>query len=60
MKAFLKKVYHGALAAVSTPTAVKQEKSLATFFLLRGVIAVGGSAATADIVVKGLQAAGWL
>lgn len=48
----LKKLWHAFTAAITSPTAVKQEKSLAAFILVRLLLAVGASAGLVALVPK--------
>lgn len=48
----LKKIWHGFTAAVTSPTAVKQEKSLATLILVRVAIAAGATGGLVEIIPK--------
>lgn len=47
-----KKIWRAFLAAVASPEAVKQERSLAAFVLFRVLLAAGASAGLADIVSR--------
>lgn len=48
----LSKIWHGLLAAVTSPTAVKQERSLAAFVIGRVLLAAGASLAIEQFVTK--------
>lgn len=52
MKTFAKKAWRGFIAAVTSPTAVKHEKSLAVFIAVRVLQAVGASAALVALIEK--------
>lgn len=58
MKAKLKAIVASVFAAFSTPDAVKAEKSALAFVIIRVVIGVGGTAASADLVVRILNSFG--
>lgn len=47
-----KKILRGLQAAVTSPTAVKQERSLASFIVGRVLLSAGASAALVEFVVK--------
>jgi hypothetical protein len=51
MKAKLAKIGRGLLAAITSPTAVAQERSLAAFITGRVIISAGGTAAFAALIV---------
>lgn len=51
----MKKILWGLAAALTTPEAVKAEKSLATIVLTRAAILVPSAALIIDIVIKGLS-----
>lgn len=46
------KIWHGFLAAVTSPTAVDKERSLAAFVVTRVLLAAGASASLAAVVEK--------
>lgn len=48
----LRQVWNGLVAAVTSPTAVKQERSLAAFIAGRVLLAAGASLGVEQIVVK--------
>lgn len=50
MKTFASKAWHGFLAAITSPTAVAKEKSLAVFIAVRVLIAVGAGDALVKLV----------
>jgi hypothetical protein len=50
VKKFALKAWHGFTAAVTSPTAVAQEKSLAVFITVRVLIAVGASDALVRLI----------
>lgn len=52
MKAFLKKAAAAFRAAVTSPEAVKAEKSLAVFVAVRVALAVGASASLVSLIEK--------
>jgi hypothetical protein len=52
MKAGFKKAWHGFAAAVTSPTAVQKEKSLAVFVGTRVALSLGASAGVVAVVVK--------
>jgi len=52
MKAALARIYKGILAGLSTPGAVRAEKSLAAIVVVRAVIAIGGTTVTAELVAR--------
>jgi hypothetical protein len=52
MKNIASKAWRGFLAAVTSPTAVAQEKSLAVFIAVRVLQAVGASAALVALIEK--------
>jgi hypothetical protein len=56
MKKFASKAWHGFVAAVTSPEAVKKEKSLAVFIGTRVALSLGASAGAVALVVKIL---GW-
>lgn len=56
MKKKLAAVWHGLVAAVTSPTAVKQEKSLAALVAGRVLLAAGASAGIVEIVQKLISA----
>lgn len=56
MKAWFKKVARSIFAALSTPEAVKAEKSILVIALVRLAILVPAAAQIIDIVVKWLNA----
>jgi hypothetical protein len=45
-------VWHGLAAAVTSPTAVQQERSLAAFLIGRVLLAAGASYGVEQVVVK--------
>jgi hypothetical protein len=49
MKARLKKIARGIQAAVTSPEAVKQERSLATLVVVRALLAAGASVGLVDL-----------
>lgn len=49
MKAWLTKVWHAFTAAVTSPTAVQQERSFATFVTVRILLAIGASASLVEL-----------
>lgn len=53
----MKKIWVALVAAVTSPTAIKQEKSLGVFILGRVLLAVGASAALVEFVNKILTGA---
>jgi hypothetical protein len=55
MKAFLKKIGASVAAALTTPEAIKAEKSLAVLALVRLAILLPGAAALIDVLVKALS-----
>ena len=57
MKVVLKKAWRGFLAAITSPTAVEQEKNLAVFLITRVLISVGASAGVVALVAKLIGAA---
>lgn len=52
MKAKLKAALAAFVAAVTSPTAVKAEKSVAVLVVTRVLLSVGASAALVDLIVK--------
>lgn len=48
----LRKVWHAFTAAVTSPTAVKQEKSLAVLVAVRIALAIGASAGLVELIPK--------
>jgi hypothetical protein len=52
MKVKLAKVVHAVTAAVTSPTAVTKEKSLAVFIGVRIALSLGASAALVEAVAK--------
>lgn len=54
MKAKLKKVGASIAAALTTPEAIKAEKSIAIIALTRAAILVPASAVVIDVIVKAL------
>lgn len=47
-----KKAWHGVVAAVTSPAAVKQERSLAALVVGRVLLAVGSSYGVEQLIVK--------
>lgn len=47
-----KKVWHGLVAAVTSPEAVKQERSLGAFVVGRVLLAAGASFALEQLITK--------
>lgn len=52
MKPLAKRVWHGLIAAVTSPEAVKQERSLAALIVGRVLLAAGASFGVEQIVAK--------
>ena len=55
MKAALKRVALGVLAAFTTPEAIKAEKSLATIVLTRLAILVPAAAFAIDLLIRAIN-----
>lgn len=52
MKAKLKAIGRGLLAAVTSPTAIQQERSLAAFIVGRVLLSAGAATGVVDLVTK--------
>lgn len=52
MKKKLNAIWHALVAAVTSPTAVKQERSLAAFIITRLLLAAGATEGVVQIVQK--------
>jgi hypothetical protein len=52
LKKFATRVWRGFVAAVTSPDAVKREKSFAAFVITRFALSVGASAGTVVVVEK--------
>lgn len=59
MKSYFKKAWKGFVAAVTSPTAVKQEKSAAVFITTRIVLSLGASAGVVAGVEGVFRIFGW-
>lgn len=51
----LKKLGAAFLAAITTPTAIKEERSLAALIVFRLLLAVGASTGLVDLIVKAVH-----